>query len=208
MKKVPRSNPELDLVSLFAGSPRHQKIAGYSDDAIASFGEDVVKQLGDVVSSETRVAGVRAEWIFRSVVTGLGAVQLIKDEDKGDTFYSGDELACPDFRIVLRDGQQMLVDVKRVEVKGNPNASFKLSDRRVQALRRYATLTHARLYFALFWEDMGFWTLNSLDAMEPGSTGERQWSILFVRAFATNEMAILGDRHIATAAPLSLPHSR
>ena len=51
---------------------------------------------------------------------------------------------------------------------------------------------------------MRFWTLNRLDAFEPGMPSEKRWSISFARAMATNEMGALGDYAIATDFPLRL----
>jgi hypothetical protein len=49
------------------------------------------------------------------VVVELGGARLIKDEDEGEC-YSEDEatVKLPDYRLVLEDGEMIMVEVKNV----------------------------------------------------------------------------------------------
>lgn len=202
MKKVARSSPELDFVRLVARSPRHKRLQKYTPEAMQEFGSAVAADASEVVSAEERVAGIRAESVFAAVLSGIGDVLLVKEEDQGDAFYKGDEIVVPDFRVVLKDERALLVEVKRCQVAGDAGQRLALSDRRIAGLRRYAALTGASLYFAILWEDLALWTLNSIDAFEVGEAGRRRWSISFARAFTTNEMILVGDCQISTPPPL------
>lgn len=202
MKKLERKDQGIDFVKLFAEDSARRKIADYSEQAIREFGDGMVRSLQDTANADHRIRGIRAEWVFQAVVAGIGKVELIKAEDCGEAFFTGDDLKIPDFRIVLRDGSQILVEVKAQSLGDSFDKSLKLSDGYVQKVLRYTSLTRTELRFAIFWEEASRWTLNRLEAFSPGIPGEKQWSISFPRAMATSEMASLGDCTIATRAPL------
>lgn len=60
--------------------------------------------------------GIRAETLFRAMVVAIGVFELMTEEDAGDVYFhaAGGDIVPPDYRIVDRDGQQMLVEVKGV----------------------------------------------------------------------------------------------
>lgn len=202
MKRLARNQPGIDYIKFLADFAKLRGIKAYSSDAVKAFGEEVVSTVAESVAAAHRVRGVRAESVFQAVVAGLGKVQLIKPEDGGDVYFRGDDVAPPDFRVVLEDGRQLLVEVKVQPLDGDFGASLRVSDAYMQRLRRYSLLTGGTLHFAVFWEETGVWTLNSLEAFHPGARGQQRWVLSFMRAFATNEMSSLGDCTIATRAPL------
>src|SRR5215831_1716986 len=105
--------------------------------------------------------------MFEGVVIALGQVQMIKEEDAGG-WYDGDKLTVPDYRIILRDGTQFLVEVK------NHNAGpFEISFKKeyVNGLRRYGGLTGSPVKLAVYWVRWRTWTLVSLDVLEERETG-------------------------------------
>lgn len=204
MKELKRNVPELDFIRLTQASPRLSSMAAYSGPALEEFGRELAGAADSFVQQPERLAGIRAEVLFRVVIMGIGSVQLLKEEDDGAVAYNGDEVAVPDYRLVLEDGRHLLVEVKRHEIAGDLNREFAISDRRVRALRRYAELTGAELRFAIFWEGLRKWTLCDLRAFTPGQNGERQWRIPFPRAYATNSMRDLGDYLVVIPAPLKL----
>jgi hypothetical protein len=205
MKKLPRSTQgDIDYLKSFADYSSRQRIAQYSDEAIRAFGDVVQKSLESSVQAEHRIRGLRAESLFLVAVAGIGEVALIKEEDKGDVVFNGDDIQVPDYRVVRSDGHQLLIEVKAVHMEDSLETPLKLSDSCIQRLRRYASLTQTDLRIAVFWEEMSTWTLNSLDAFAQGRQGESKWTLDFARAITTNEMRTLGDRTIATLAPLRL----
>lgn len=202
MKKLARNEPGIDYVKFLADFARKKGLQSYSEGAIKAFGEQVVATVGQSVAADHRVRGIRAESVFQAVVAGLGKVRLIKSEDGGDLYYNGDAVAPPDFRIVLEDGTQLLVEVKVQKLEGDFSSLLRLSDAYIGRLQRYCSATGGILCFAVFWEEMGTWTLNKVEAFHPGVPGTRAWALSFMRAFATNEMGSLGDCTVATRAPL------
>jgi hypothetical protein len=202
LKKVERSDPGLEYVKLLAEHARKNAIATYSEQAIQEFGDQVERSLASSAQEEHRLRGLRAEALFGAVVAGIGAVALIKTEDSGEVYYTGDKVRVPDFRIVTHDGVHLLIEVKSQKATGFPPEPLKLSNNYVEALQRYAALMNCELRFAVFWEQMGQWTLNRPEAFAAGDTGASRWRLSFWRAMATNEMASLGDYTVGTAAPL------
>ncbi|XXX72072.1 hypothetical protein WMF30_30940 [Sorangium sp. So ce134] len=202
MKKLKRTDRSIDYIKLLAQHSQLQGIAAYSQEAIRQFGDSVCDGLTSSVSAEHRLRGLRAESLFMAVVSGIGKVQLIKEEDSGELYYTGDDVQVPDFRIVTANSSQLLVEVKVHQLGESPRSQYRLSDRCVRSLRRYSELTGCELRIAIFWEELRTWTLNRLESFIPGASCEKKWAIGFPKAFATNEMASLGDVTVATLAPM------
>src|SRR5690348_17084414 len=111
-------------------------------------------------SNVSRLQGWQAQFAFEAVVVALGAVRLIKTEDSG-LFYFDDEdgdMQPPDFRIILRDGTHILVEVKNLDPTSR-KAKVRAKD--IDAAEKYAVMTGAKLLYAFFWSCVGMWTLNT-----------------------------------------------
>jgi len=201
MKELKRNERGIDFVKFLAEDSRQRGLSAYSEDAIRAFGNLICANLTASVASEHRVRGLRAEALFLAVITGIGKVQLIKEEDAGEVFFSGPDLLVPDFRILPADGPQILVEVK-AHRSGSLRPPYKLGHSSVVRLKQYSDLMGGELRIAIFWENLRTWTLNRLEAFRAGEAGTKQWSISFPRALATSEMATLGDRTVGVLAPL------
>jgi len=200
MKRLERKNRAIDHVRLLADFSKSKGIQEYTQRALQEFGDEASRELASFVTQESRLTGIRAEAMFLAVVAGLGKVGLIKAEDEGEVYYQGPDIQSPDYRIVLADKSALLVEVKAHRMK-NIRSQLKLGDTYVQQLRRYADMMKTELRFAIYWDGLRTWTLNPLEAFEAGSHGKK-WSLDFGRAYGASEMAVLGDRFIATPAPL------
>ena len=201
MKRLERTDVGIEYVKLLADHSKRKGSHSYSEDAIKAFGDEVGESLAASAQAEHRLRGLRVEALFMCVVASLGKVALIKEEDAGECYYAGDDVSPPDYRIVLNDGTQLLVEVKAHRLEKSFEKVYKISHARIERLRRYAELTKTELRFAIFWEEMSTWTLNRLDAFDAGASGKK-WSIGYGRAIMTNEMRSLGDKIIQTIAPL------
>ncbi len=136
---------------------------------------------------------------------------MIKDEDAG-TFYfdqAGPGLRLPDFRVVRRDGEHLLVEVKNVSPAkvirtgtGPPAPRVqRLRSADVEAQRRYAQLTGARLVFAHYWGGINLWTV--VDSHVLRRKG-KHFELDLGTAMKANEFGLLGDRVVSTTARLVL----
>ncbi|MGW6405375.1 hypothetical protein [Streptomyces sp. NPDC055134] len=156
--------------------------------------------LGESLGNISRLQGWLTQYAFEAVVVALGCVRLIKTEDSG-LFYFDDsdgELQPPDFRVVLGDGTQLLIEVKNVPPVG---LEAKVRAKDMAAAQTYAQATGGRLLYAHFWSGMGMWTL--VDPSAFNCIGSQQ-RLPFVDAIKANEMqSLLGDGMLASEPPLT-----
>jgi hypothetical protein len=164
-----------------------------------------LQQFRDAVHGETKrsldndifVFGFRAETMFETVVAGLGDVKLIKQEDTGNAYFDG-ELKIPDFRIVLRDGKQVLVEVKNYCQK-DAFDPYELNVDYLRKLESYAAMSGFELLLAVYWLKWNIWTLVSPSALVIEDDVAK---LEFGDAMMTNQMRRLGDYMIGTRSPL------
>lgn len=171
------------------------------------FAEQLERGLSESFARPHRVSGIRAEMIFQTVVAGLSQIKLLKAEDTGDVFHEeNSNIAIPDFTIVTRSGDRIMVEVKlhAQHFKDMSSYEYRISDRMMQSYLAYADLVGGELMFGIFWDEFQMWTLNAVRAFRPGVAGESQWSLNYARALATNEFSRLGDFYLAIAPPLRL----
>src|SRR5207253_2211013 len=104
------------------------------------------------------------------------------------------------FRIVGRDGEQRLVEVKGVSPQARSKPAS-LSATEVRGLERYGELTGAGVSVAHYWAGWNRWTLVPIEALEV--RGSRHL-LPFESALMANELGRFGDRMLATRPPLTL----
>src|SRR5690606_33047217 len=115
-----------------------------SPDVVRALLEKVRASLETALASPTLLHGRRTEAMFATIVSNLASVQLLKHEDSGDVYYAGDEqVQVPDYRAVLSDGSQILIEVKNFH-EGDFNKPFRMNPTYVESLRRYAKLVGTR----------------------------------------------------------------
>lgn len=95
--------------------------------------------------------GQRTQNMFEAMVVSLGHFEMIKVEDTG-RFHTRINCRAPDFRIILKDGPQYLVEVKSVYL---PNAVRQrkplMSRADLQSLQNYAAAVSCPLKIAIYW---------------------------------------------------------
>jgi hypothetical protein len=126
------------------------------------------------------------------IVASLDAVSLLKQEDAGRFYHAPElEIGVPDYRLVLKDGRQILVEVKNeteVRQHGHTKAYF-------QKMLAYAGVMKCDLYVAIDWVRWRQWTL--VHARHFKLVGDR-YELDLTDALLHNEMALVGDQHFAT----------
>jgi hypothetical protein len=153
------------------------------------------------LEDERFLHGQRTQAMFEALVASLGRVLILKQEDAGDVYISDETLSVPDFRLVLPDGVQMLVEVKNVYQGGPDFPSLKLSTVYLDGLVRYAAQMNCDLKVAVYWAQRNVWTLSAPAAFQ--QQGEYRLLSMEGAMFA-NEMAFLGDMMVGTKFPLRL----
>ena len=185
----------LNLYSLLQPSDSSDAVLGDDRDRSA-FAELLERGISESLNNQRRLHGRWAQDLFEAVAVSLDSIRLIKEEDSGRLYYDQEQpdLRLPDFRLILNDGRQLLVEVKNVAPSGI-RRNQKLRSRDVGAAREYSRLTRADLYYAHFWAFSARWTLVNSDWLEDAG----EFKILKnSTAHTQNEMGLLGDFYIGT----------
>jgi hypothetical protein len=167
----------------------------------AKFLHEIEAALDQSLADQRRLHGRWAQDLFRAVLISLGGITMIKDEDSGEFFIEQDAaLALPDFRVLTRGGEHLLIEVKNVGGRYRPRPQ-KLRAATVQAQQHYAQMTGARLLYAHYWAGNNHWSL--VDSQVLQSQGDHL-VLDQSTAMRANELGLLGDRVIITDATLTL----
>ena len=75
-------------------------------------------------------------------------------------------MVLPDFRVVTRGGEHLLIEVKNVGGRFRPRPQ-KLRAATVRAQQHYAQLTGARLLHAHYWAGNNHWSLVDSQVLRP-----------------------------------------
>jgi len=196
MKRDPLRFEAFDLFSIFS---RDEAISLRDGKAIESFRKRVDAEIGSGISNPAFLHGHLAESIFLQLVVSLDVVKLITQEDAGEIYCQDDTMRVPDFRLIVADDKPpLLIEVKNFR-QGSGTEAYELGERYVQGLEAYARLARCDLAVAIYWVGWNQWTLIPTTAFKKGE-GKR--FITLAEAFPPNQMAILGDKMIATRFPL------
>lgn len=128
------------------------------------------------------------EWIF----SAMPWVQLIHGLDQQQfPVRSKDKYQVPDFLLLVEtsalEHRPLLVEVKRVP---KDKFSLKLQESQIVLCERYAARLQIPLVYAVYWERLSVWTLNTPDTFERKSSSRK---LPMTSAFELDCGAILGD---------------
>jgi len=169
--------------------------------AKAAFTTHVADAVDAALKDPLLLHGQRVQAMFEVLLVGLGNFKLLKEEDAGRVFPT-DRLQAPDFRVVLNNGEQWLIEVKNVYEKNPLRQRRRLMTREyLHKLDAYAASTGARLKIAIFWARWSLWSLVSPDRFV---NAKGDVIIDMPSAMKANELGGLGDRMIGTRPPLRL----
>ena len=169
--------------------------------AVPRFASFVGATLGRALSDPALIHGQRTEAMFEAMLVSLGEYSLLKAEDKGLVHPEGRFIA-PDFRVVLRDGTQWLIEVKNAYIQDPFHQRRRFMNKEYrEKLENYASATGGQLKLAVYWGTWGIWTLVSPEQFvdEQGNV-----SLDMSAGIIENELGCLGDLLIGTRAPLRL----
>ena len=184
---------KLDTFARSRGVSLHEEST--QDQLLGELRKALIQHRGNPI----RLHGFRAESMFGHVAAALGKAQVITEEDAGIFFHDEPDMRRPDFRLSLRDGTQMLIEVKNFHPKSS-SAKYRLSRTYVAALRQYASALRIPAKLAVFWSHMHLWTLTDLERMKIVG-GKVELSL--ADALLENEMNVLGDYMVGTVLPLT-----
>ena len=201
MKRMRRDPFRFEGLRLLSEHALNAKLAIRDPATIESVIEALRASMAESTKSDTLVHGLRAEAMFEVVVASLGDVIVLKHEDGGEFYSSGDEeLRVPDFRVVLADKTQRLIEVKNFYQESASDA-HRHRHEYLASLLEYANLMGCELLIATYWVKPNLWTL------VPASEFERrdeECVLPLTRAIKANKMSILGDKLIGTRGPIQV----
>lgn len=167
----------------------------------SAFGLHVDDSMKRALADPILLQGLRTEAMFENLVKSLGEVVMIKSEDTGP-LQTASPMQAPDFRIVLKDGSNWLVEVKNVYVKNAFRQRRRILNRDYRrALINYAHATGGSLKLAVYWARWSIWTLVDPEQLAPG---DQELTLDMMTAVKVNELAAIGDQSLGLRAPLVL----
>lgn len=204
MTQSPNSRPSrskaFDLLASVAAFAREQRLTLNDPTLIERFTRDAAQKLQEALADPALIHGSRAERLFEATVLSLGKFRLLKSEDAGRV-HPLSAYRAPDFRIVLNDGDQWLVEVKNVRCKDPSRQQTTMTAAYLASLEAYAKLVGSPLKIAIFWSLWNIWTVISPDRFRRADGGLR---IKMQEALVANEFGRLGEVIIMTRPPLRL----
>lgn len=188
-----------DLLRVLGRFGAETKLSLRTDDAREAFNLHVQNAMDRALGDPVLLHGQRTEAMFEALLVSLNRFQLLVREDGGQV-YPADLFIAPDFRVVLNDGAQWLIEVKNVYMDDPAVQSRELMTPAYHAkLRAYAEATGAELKLAIYWAKWSLWTLVSPDKLMDSEGG---LTLDMMQAVKVNELARLGDLSVSTCAPL------
>lgn len=161
---------------------------------------DLVKSaLKDNRKNLNLIFGKRVESMFAVVAASLGKCALIKQEDGGEAFCN-DYISIPDYRVVLKDGGNFLVEVKNYH-KESFSETYSFTEKYFNSVLKYSELVGCEVKIAIYLSKLNYWTLIPHSAFVKDGN---KFIITIEDALKNNEMLLLGDQMLATKPPLEV----
>lgn len=199
MLSKPLVEPTPKAFDLLAFAQQHG--LSLSDPAfVEQFFTDAAPRLKAALGDPTLLHGFRTERMFEATVLSLGRFRMFKTEDIGRV-HAATTYRAPDYRVVLDEGDQWLVEVKNVRCENPQKQRTTMSTAYLASLQAYADAVGAPLRLALYWSRWNFWTVIAPDRFRRPEGGLR---VTMMEAVMANEFGRLGDVSIWTKPPLRL----
>ena len=144
-----------DLLAELARFGIAHRVSLRDPETLRVFISSVRKTLDHALANPALLYGQRTEAMFEAMVISLGDFSVLKTEDQGRV-YPRTGLRVPDFRVVLTDGTQWLIEVKNV-YETDPSKKIRRLMNKIyrEELENYASATAAELKLAVFWAKWG-----------------------------------------------------
>ncbi|WP_198963546.1 hypothetical protein [Sinorhizobium fredii] len=196
----PKRQKAFDLLASVAVFARRNGVALNDPTLVDRFMADIAPRLREALADPTLVHGSRIERLFEATVLSLGRFKLLKTEDVGRV-HAAETLRAPDFRIVLDDGEQWLVEVKNVRSRKPFKQELRMSQKYLSSLQSYADAVGTPLKLAIYWS---LWRLWSVISPERFRTRSGALRVSMQEAMLASEFVRLGEVMIMTKPPLRL----
>lgn len=189
---------DFDLLTQLAAFARANGISLTEPDIAERFAADVVPRARAAVQDRNLVYGMRTERLFEAMVISLGKFRLFKSEDNG-VVHGAEGFRAPDFRVVMENGEQWLIEVKNVHRDDPSDQVHEMEPGYFASLRRYCDAVRVPLLIAHFWSLWGMWTLVEAERFVTSAGGLK---VEMLPAFPYSRLGDLGDVSISLPGPL------
>jgi len=200
VKRIPRDPLRFDVFNAFAIYGKEERVPLDQTDTKDGFVNKLRESLQRSLENDAFLYGVRTEAMFEALIASIGNFKVLKKEDAGE-LYANDDLEVPDYRIVLSDDSQLLIEVKNYYQGDQVRKPFEMSARYLDGLVRYSEIMGCELKLAIFWARWNKWTLVSPSIFE---TQGNLKTVDMLKAATKNEMSTLGDLNIGSQFPLRM----
>lgn len=197
---APPQSKAFDLLASLAAFAQRNRIPLNDPALIDRFMADARPRLESALADKTLIHGSRTEKLFEATLLSLGRFRMLKTEDVGRVHGAG-TFRAPDFRVVLDDGVQWLIEVKNVRSQKPLKQATRMSAPYLASLQSYADLVGTPLRLAIFWSLWNIWTVISPDRFRRSDGSLR---VTMQEAVMANESGKLGEVIIMTRPPLRL----
>lgn len=198
MKRLVRNPGKFEALEVFTAFSREHDYKLKSPKDTEKFLEQFGESLKASQENQVLLHGKRMEACFAQIAAGLHGCRLIKNEDTGDVISEDSNILLPDYRLVLKNGRQIFVEVKNSSLP-NPTSKYLIRKDYVAKLQRYSELNGIPLYFAIYYRCLRIWTLLPVSSF---NELKKKYETTPIHSLANNEMAMLGDVNIGTKPPL------
>ena len=105
--------PPIDLLATFARFAKEQRMSLRDPKSAEAFTGVAKERLAQALANDALLYGQRTQNMFEALIVSLGQYKLLKTEDTGLVHPIG-MFTAPDFRVILDDRSQWLIEVKNV----------------------------------------------------------------------------------------------
>jgi len=200
VKKLIRNPNKFDVLELFSSTAPSNGYKINSSQSIDNFIKEMSSSIRKSATNDTMKFGKRTESLFAYVIGALGQIKLLKQEDSGNIYSLDDDMLPADYKAILKDNSQLLIEVKNFYLK-DFKKEFILKKDYYLKLQKYADINNIPLKFAIYFSTMNQWVLLPITAFKKN---KKTFSIDVATAFAKSEMSLLGDRMIGTTPNLEI----
>ncbi|ENW81273.1 hypothetical protein F909_02564 [Acinetobacter sp. ANC 3929] len=200
MKRQNRKFEKFDAFELFSAYTSKYSINIQDKDSLKIFLKEIRKSIEGSQKTPITIHGKRIEMLFAYVAGALGSVKLVKQEDAGNLFTANSEIEMPDYRIILNDNEQILVEVKSFNNQ-DLHKKFELQKKYFNKLKNYADVMNVKLYISVYFRLFNHWVLLPIEAFNDEDT---KYTIDFTQAMARSEMYKIGDCMLATTPDIEI----
>ncbi len=112
MKRIPRDPEKHEVLTLFDAIGKKKNLKLRDKNSEKEFLDSVTTSLARNKNTPILLHGHRIEAMFGFVLGSLDECLLIKQEDAGETYSGITDIQPPDYRIILKNGDEYFIEVK------------------------------------------------------------------------------------------------